>query len=1066
MYRLILPEYNNSELELDDKVKINLNFQQTDFSHPEAVKTSYSKTINIYGTPKNDRIFEYIYNLKSLKISFDVLSNVKYHLLYNDVLFSSGYFNIDKISIKNGNHTYSITLYDTIGDTLMKLKETSAGETKTLADLTYGVDGENESYLIDHNYIVKSFNEDISANTFHNLIRAIPTYSGYYDDFDSNKVALYIDSTIPTDNFYGVKKSIEKDGKTYKTQNGWSICEVDRDLSEWEHRELRSSKQLFGINTGMIFRACINELLTDKYKPYADVYYRNLLASHITEKLDSTYMMLPKFDFNNENKSSNTDNTQINYQEYAKSEYYVPFESKLRYSALKTGSYTFTTKDSTNYVKSKLTPTVKLPVKVNKEVNWIWTKPLTTTLYGTKKEGSATFIYQPPISFDIELKMANDKDNLYGRFFSIPIIFYTFEYIDAQDKKVRRVIPIVGTNAYKDTIKTYGGGDKTLNFYKPDIEKMVYNTVLKFDFADDYIINEEQLERDVKRMWYTFSWDKSTESFDSTFLLPTQDIEVILENVKPSTDVTVSEAITTISFYTTTFIGKSSTYELLHENFVNQSFHYTRQSGDSTPNYYPKFVQYQSINKNLEISESLSSYSYTTTRESNKHRVIDNSALYVKGIHLNVDDKVDKNSSQYRNYYDEFNMATEVSSIITLDEYNSSPSEQFNSISKELLRNVKITPLDFFISMLKLFNMRLVSSSIDSILFPVSIDNYFIHEADDDNPEIIYNIDSRIDASSIEIKPTATEYKFLNYGLNYLEDTYLKKIGSLPEGTIFTNNNFNYNNDTYNYYENLSFKTTGPYTMKSVYFANSSIVGNYDFNSVNKGGKTTQHLYYQGEDSKETEITDNNFLGFNTLGLITEKTDKFPKLCFFDAEHKLLEPDFTLVTYQFKFNLTDPIRVTDDIPSVINLNGNNCYTYIYRTPVGWPQIVYDYTVGTRKKVSDVMEETYTIPKFTYFEDTYQNYALNFDKYNEEIYNDNNRVVTLKVNLPYVDLDTAQIMTRIYFFMDSFWIINKITDFNLDETYQKVEFIKINNPSNLLIKNPYSQESYNWIIKKV
>lgn len=257
---------NDKKVDITDSVSITLNGTNEDWTNPSAVKVSYSKTITLEGTQNNNILFSHLYNLNGSNIfNFDTTVRNDAVILNNGVLIDSGYITLDKVSIKNNQYKYDVTFYSSLAQFFYNLKYNNnldnEEEEKTLADLYYGfeINGvkltkeeEDSRVLINwtSDYIADSWNELVSSskqnfknysskNIKHN-VTAAPTYSGYYDDFDNDKILSYNpNSTVK--NYFGITDEAWNNSKSYA--KNWGLFEAPRDLDEWECLDLRSLYQ-------------------------------------------------------------------------------------------------------------------------------------------------------------------------------------------------------------------------------------------------------------------------------------------------------------------------------------------------------------------------------------------------------------------------------------------------------------------------------------------------------------------------------------------------------------------------------------------------------------------------------------------------------------------------------------------------------------------------------------------------------------------------------------------------------------------------------------------------------
>jgi CRISPR/Cas system CMR-associated protein Cmr1 (group 7 of RAMP superfamily) len=146
---------------------------------------------------------------------------------------------LNDISIQENNITYNITLYGGIGDFFYGLKYKEDGTSKSLADIRYFIEDENGNVLeekdemnfeVNKEFVNECFNKDfnVEGNQLTDTITFIPAYNGVYDDFDSSKCLINTNelstSVFPT--------SIEEDGVTYETVNGYGLANLEKDYTE------------------------------------------------------------------------------------------------------------------------------------------------------------------------------------------------------------------------------------------------------------------------------------------------------------------------------------------------------------------------------------------------------------------------------------------------------------------------------------------------------------------------------------------------------------------------------------------------------------------------------------------------------------------------------------------------------------------------------------------------------------------------------------------------------------------------------------------------------------------
>lgn len=303
---------NNQKADLHTDINIPLTYETVNFSKPEATINSFSKTVQLYGTSNNNKIFNNLYRFDSFNrddSQFNVGRKNSFVILVNDgEYFDSGYFSLDKISKDNNdNIIYNITLYGGIGDFFYNLMygTNTKSDKFNLGNLYYGID--DKSYTNEETDNLFEYNKDFvfaawqlrcddtkfdqaPDNKITKMFCPIPTYGGYYDDFKSDTV-LYYTLGIVKHNFQDTQTV---DDKTYTNKSGWCKVTADRDMSEWETIDLRSHKQRLGIRIKNIFDAIKDPFNNGGYT-VDDSNVNDIEKQYI----NNSYLMLDRFDFEN-----------------------------------------------------------------------------------------------------------------------------------------------------------------------------------------------------------------------------------------------------------------------------------------------------------------------------------------------------------------------------------------------------------------------------------------------------------------------------------------------------------------------------------------------------------------------------------------------------------------------------------------------------------------------------------------------------------------------------------------------------------------------------------------------
>lgn len=295
------------EIEFNSNPNILFNYKVTDINNPTIVKNSFSKTIEIEGTPKNNEVFQNIWNLERVQyigLDFNPIKKVDFVLYVNGDIYEKGYAKLDGITTKNNKCTYSITLFGGLGSMFFNLsyKDTEGDDKKSLADLFYaeredygdglGVYHTSEpdlNFRINKEAVFDAWNTIggnpdavyTEADTLRpdnylyddkwNVLNFAPAYNGIPDDFDAGKCVININN-MPALTF-----TKTEGGTTYASYLGYITGEQPNDeLQEWETRDLRSYLQRPAVSMKRVIDACCNPLNNGGYEVILDESFFNV----------------------------------------------------------------------------------------------------------------------------------------------------------------------------------------------------------------------------------------------------------------------------------------------------------------------------------------------------------------------------------------------------------------------------------------------------------------------------------------------------------------------------------------------------------------------------------------------------------------------------------------------------------------------------------------------------------------------------------------------------------------------------------------------------------------------
>lgn len=255
----------DKKVDLSENIDILFNWELTDLSNPLLIKNQgYSKTVILEGTNTNNDIFGHFWNLEryqgyggSTGVDFNPSYRVPFTLYYNSSIYESGYVKLQRVITKNGVHKYEIGLYGGLGGFFYNLQTNwNTGEKKTLADLKYYANSASTqevdlSFTINRDAVYNAWSGDILSS----IINFAPTYYGYPDNLDADKVLINFNN-MPLANTSG-------DCSTYE---GYALGQLPDKLTMEEVKDYRSYLQTPVIRVKNIIESiCRKENNAGKY---------------------------------------------------------------------------------------------------------------------------------------------------------------------------------------------------------------------------------------------------------------------------------------------------------------------------------------------------------------------------------------------------------------------------------------------------------------------------------------------------------------------------------------------------------------------------------------------------------------------------------------------------------------------------------------------------------------------------------------------------------------------------------------------------------------------------------
>lgn len=388
-------------------------------------------------------------------------------------------------------------------------------------------------------------------------------------------------------------------------------------------------------------------------------------------------------------------------------------------------------------------------------------------------------------------------------------------------------------------------------------------------------------------------------------------------------------------------------------------------------------------------------------------------------------------------------------------------------VSKDNLLNSEHTPVDYFLSYCKMFNLHLYKDMYNKKIYVETRPTFFKDE--------VYDIEDYVDRDdNINITPITFDAKWYNFETEMetsgeLYKDYMNEYG-IKYGIQRIDTNYNFDNSSKNLLEKSIFKSAIMQRGKSRYYVDIYSESYSDTIPmppyVQDGVKTFLHNS-SGDTTEGTYITPkttNNtaFYGYD------KNYDITPKLSFVDNKNEPIDGANVMIFYNGYKELKDEngnylrFHITDDIPEFEKLNegepmwiwtssswdaaGNTIAYNVANLPIfgryitnenGW--IVKSWDFGTPKALY--------VPDYK-IDDSSNLYAQYWQNYVRDMYDVNTRVVKCKVWLR--ERVVGDWLKRFYYFDGSYWIINEIKDYDIGSNKTtECTLIRVNNRNNYL-----------------
>lgn len=264
MRRRISLYINDRKVDLDSQSFILMNYTAEDLSNPTIVKNSFSQTITLKRTPKNDIVFGCFFRPdKEINAAafnnFNPLMRSPF-VIYGETgeILESGYVKLNRV----GKDGYEISLFGGLGEFFYNLTYKEDGTKQNLGDMTFqalrGYTYSADDYvtlsplaITDAWNYLRTGSEILGNSVWYNIINFAPCYNGFVDKFD-HKHAVIDGSTFG--NFPMMRT---EDSESYTIEDD-TIITFTNNHNEYEVANLISILQRPVISVKSIFAAICN----------------------------------------------------------------------------------------------------------------------------------------------------------------------------------------------------------------------------------------------------------------------------------------------------------------------------------------------------------------------------------------------------------------------------------------------------------------------------------------------------------------------------------------------------------------------------------------------------------------------------------------------------------------------------------------------------------------------------------------------------------------------------------------------------------------------------------------
>lgn len=166
-----------------------ITYSFSDLYEPDKVTDTYSKSLTLPGTARNNKIFGHIWKLDSNNITqFNASLLSDFELYLNNELWQSGTVQLQEITVKDNVISYKIVLFGNVTKVMSMLLNSDIDDesNKLLRSLKYP---SKLRHSLTHNMLYMMWNSSYYTSQIYlnDYMQYVPCQNGLYDNFDSSK---------------------------------------------------------------------------------------------------------------------------------------------------------------------------------------------------------------------------------------------------------------------------------------------------------------------------------------------------------------------------------------------------------------------------------------------------------------------------------------------------------------------------------------------------------------------------------------------------------------------------------------------------------------------------------------------------------------------------------------------------------------------------------------------------------------------------------------------------------------------------------------------------------------